>query len=112
MEDIPVNLRGLTSFDGFLQRIGRLSKLQVKSNAISSALGNIRIQIQHNIGLIDAEAIAEHIVGPQVLDPPDRMVEIVLVVPVEHVIQRGPSGQQRRQRRRRRRTLRRRSLAA
>src|ERR1700722_277468 len=102
LEDIPVDvwprlIRRIT-----LQRRGSLPELQVQPHPVPPSRRYIRIQRKHHISLVDAEGIAQHVVGPQILHPADRVIEVILVVAVKRIVQRSSSRQLRRQRRKQR----------
>src|SRR5208337_2648789 len=101
LEDISIDIRTRLVDGVALQGLGRLTKLQVESNAISSFGCDVGIEGENEIGLIDAEDIAEDVVSANIIGATWWSVEVVFIIAIEHIVDCGSAGQRRRQDRRR-----------
>ena len=100
LEDVAVDLRARLVGGIALQGLRGLAELQVKTNAISSFRGHIRIEGKDDIGLVNAEGVAEHVISAKIVNPSGRPVEVVFIIAIEHIVDRGSAGKGRRKDRR------------
>ena len=54
--------------------------------------GEVGIEVEDEIGLVDAEDVAEDVVGTEVVDAAGGVVEVVFVVAVEGVVEGHAAG--------------------
>src|ERR1700722_490727 len=69
-----------------LQGIGGLAELQVEAPAPAMACCGIGQMVNDETGLVEAELIAEHVVGAQQIYSADGIVEIVGIVAIERYV--------------------------
>ena len=101
LENISIDIRTRLVDGVALQGLRRLTKLQVESNAISSFGCDVGIEGENEIGLIDAEDIAEDVVSANIIGATWWSVEVVFIIAIEHIVDCGSAGQRRREDRRR-----------
>src|ERR1700751_557535 len=107
LEDIAVDIRTRLVYGIALQGFRRLAVLQIEAESVATVGRDVGIEVEDEIGLIDAERIAEDIVGAQIVNAAGGLIEVEFVVAVKCVVERNAAGQGSGKRRRRRIEIRR-----
>ena len=92
LEDVAVDLWTCLVGRITLQGFGGLAELQVDTKAVAAMDGQVGIQIEDKIRLVDAEDVAEYVIRAEIVNPTSRVVEVVLIVAVEGVVEGGAAG--------------------
>src|SRR6478609_8428429 len=69
-----------------LQSFRRLPILKIKAQPVAPLGINVWRALNDQVCLVQAEAIAADVVSAQQIDPADRLIEIVSVVPVKRAV--------------------------
>ena len=82
-------LRRLPLAQGKRRCVGGLAELKIEAPAPAAAFGDVGWMIENYVGLVQAEFVAENVVGAEKIDAADRGVEVVVVVAVERDVDSG-----------------------
>src|SRR5688572_7242594 len=82
LPDVAINLRPQFVDSAALQGFGRLAELQVESRSESAPGVYVRRLFQDDRRLVQAEAVAQYVIGAQQVDAAEWAVEIVGVISV------------------------------
>jgi len=55
--------------------------------------GQVRIEVKDEIRLVDAEDVAEDVIGAEIVDAAGGVVEVALVIAIERVVEGRAAGQ-------------------
>src|SRR5262249_52240078 len=66
-----------------LQGVGGLPELKIEARSPTPTSANVRRMLKDHVRLVQAELITEHVISPQQVHSPHRIVEVVSVVCVE-----------------------------
>jgi hypothetical protein len=85
-----------------LQRLRCLAELEIEAESVAAVNGEIGIEVKDEISLVEAEGVAENVVGAEIADSADGRVEAVFSVAIQVVVESGAAGEGSGKRRRRR----------
>jgi len=89
LKDVAIDVGARLVVGIALQRVGGLAELEVEASAPAAAVGDVGGMIKDDVGLVEAELVAEDVVGAEEIDAADGGVEIVIVVAVESDVDGG-----------------------
>ena len=83
LKDVAIDFRAGFVRGISLERVRGLSKLQIEAASPPAAGVDIGCVLENQRGLIEAELVAQHVIGAKQVHTPNRLVEIVFIVRIQ-----------------------------